>query len=169
MMNKRWTTNITLSWVSALIVVMMEITVAYAAPVAQTIAALIADKAGHEVNTTRQHSDWGLVYIFSAHCSHCQRFSPLLAAVSSEYALPVYAYSVDGQGLPAYPTPLIADDTLLHVFYGDQAVLYPATFFINVHSKRFVPLTRGALDATALRHTLHTILSNDGVKEALAP
>lgn len=74
--------------------------------------------------------------------------------MSGEQALPVYAYSVDGQGLPAYPAPLTADDTILHLFYEDQPVLYPATFFINVHSKRFVPLTRGALDVTALRQTL---------------
>ena len=161
-----------------LIVVSLAIN-AHADTAADTLATLIAHKTtpviDHRVSdsTLLSHQEvwgdhWGLVYIFSAHCPYCQRFSPVLATVSQQYAIPVYAYAIDGQGLPDYPAPLTANDTVLQLFYGDQPVLYPATFLVHLHSKRFVPLTRGMVDHATLQQTLQAILSDQRITASLA-
>jgi type-F conjugative transfer system pilin assembly thiol-disulfide isomerase TrbB len=170
------------------IMVVLAVT-AHAETAADTLAAVIADKttAASLASTTSMpladndssettilshqaawDDHWGLIYIFSSKCPYCQRFSPVLATVSQQHAIPVYAYAVDGQGSPDYPTPLTANDTVLQLFYGDQPVLYPATFLVHLHSKRFVPLTRGMVDRATLQQTLQAMLSDQQVTASLA-
>jgi type-F conjugative transfer system pilin assembly thiol-disulfide isomerase TrbB len=177
-----------LHWVVAIIIMVCCAMVAKAETAADTLAAVIAHKTtvASLASTTSMPltngdlsdvtilsnkkawgDSWGLIYIFSSQCSYCQRFSPVLAAVSQQHAIPVYAYAVDGQGLPDYPTPLTANDTVLRLFYGDQPVLYPATFLVHLHSKRFVPLTRGMVDRATLQQTLQAMLNDQQVTASL--
>ena len=98
----------------------------------------------------------GIVYIFSSQCPYCQSFSPILADVSRELQLPVYPYSVDGHGLPDFPTPLMAHEAILQVFYRGQPIIYPATFLVNLNNRAFVPLSIGAISREQLIQDLHT-------------
>lgn len=47
----------------------------------------------------------GLYFFFRGDCAYCHAFSPMLKQFEQKYGFTVFAISMDGQGLPLYPTP----------------------------------------------------------------
>jgi conjugal transfer pilus assembly protein TraF len=46
-----------------------------------------------------------LLFIFRSDCPYCHRLAPILKRFEQEYGLTVFPVSLDGRGLPEYPTP----------------------------------------------------------------
>lgn len=78
---------------------------------------------------------FAIVAFVKGSCPFCQRFAPILASYSKAHHVHVFAYSIDGQGLPEYPHPLTATPTITHLFFGQsQSITVPSTFLVNTHT-----------------------------------
>ena len=47
----------------------------------------------------------GLLFIFRSDCPYCHRFAPILKRFEQEFGMLVFPVSLDGKGLPEYPSP----------------------------------------------------------------
>ncbi len=47
----------------------------------------------------------GLLFIFRSDCPFCHRFAPIVKRFEQEFGMTVFAVSLDGRGLPEYPSP----------------------------------------------------------------
>ncbi len=66
-------------------------------------------------DSTREHDeeqqlralakDHGLIFFFRSDCPYCHAMAPLLKSLSNKYGIEVLGVSVDGKGLPDFPSP----------------------------------------------------------------
>ena len=133
------------------------------------------------INTKEQrlHSDiqtiktntqeYGLAFIFSSTCPHCQRFAPTLEAFAATTGLPVYAFSADGKGIHTYSKPLMATPDVMNTFFPNQeSIIYPALFLVNLNTRAHVPLSLGNVPFSALDTTYKAAMSYPHIKARLA-
>ena len=115
----------------------------------QTIAALVAERdVASAASTTRSElpthktddswqafsKQYAIVLFVSSTCPHCHRFAPIVKEFASHKGLSVYAYSIDGKGLPEYPSPLLATQEVKTKFYKVMSVVVPGVFIVNVNT-----------------------------------
>ena len=112
--------------------------------------------------------EYGLAFIFSSTCPYCHQFAPTLKQFAQQTGLPVYAFSVDGRGLPQYPQPLTATNDILTTFYQTSSnATYPALFLVNLNNRKHVPLAIGNVPLTALNTTYQASLTYPHIKSRL--
>jgi type-F conjugative transfer system pilin assembly thiol-disulfide isomerase TrbB len=126
---------------------------------------LLTLSAGLPVKAAMQHQ-YAIVFLFQGTCVHCQTFAPKLKRFTEQYALPTYAFTLDGRSLPEYPVPIPATEEVVHTFLtpGDNV---PATFLINVNSRKYVKVSFGDVSFAELEQSINGIMSDAAILEAM--
>lgn len=113
-------------------------------------------------------TEYGLAFFFSSKCPYCHQFAPTLEIFAKQTGLPVYAFSVDGLGLPQYPHPLTATQDIVQEFYHSTSNLtFPALFLVNLNNRKHVTLGLGNVPLSALQTTYQASLTLPHIKERL--
>lgn len=113
--------------------------------------------------------EYGLAFIFSSTCPHCQKFAPTLEAFAATTGLPVYAFSADGKGIHTYKQPLMANqDVLIEFFPNQESIVYPALFLVDLDTRAHVPLSLGNVPFSALDTTYKAAMSYPHIQARLA-
>lgn len=101
-----------------------------------------------------QHARYALVLFFSSRCVHCQRFTPGFMRLAKQDHLTVYAYSADGQGLPAAPNPLMATPQVMHTFFVNTPAAVPTVFAINTKTLAYTMVSQGEVSPQVMAQKL---------------
>ena len=125
------------------------------------IAALEAHKqttpspvASHATNAFTDR--YQLVLFYMQHCSHCQRFDPILRQVADQGGLSVFAYTLDGGTLPSFPNAVPAPPSVIHTFFQQGIpIATPTLFMVNVNTLKSVLISQGEVGEGQLNARLH--------------
>ncbi|GLO64181.1 hypothetical protein MACH09_46890 [Vibrio sp. MACH09] len=122
------------------------------------------------VSLTPSHAamsnEYAIVFLFQNSCGYCHRFAPQVTKASQSLGIPVYAFSLDGEGIPDFPVPFPATQETRDTFLVDSKVV-PATFLINVNSRKFTRITTGYFEPPILYQGLSSAINDPEVQEAL--
>lgn len=103
--------------------------------------------------------DWKVVLFMQSACQYCQKFDPVLKAISQQTGLSVFPISLDGRGDTTYPDVLPATpDVMVEYFQNGMPVATPTTFLTNVNTMETWPLLQGAAEDTEFRARLDEVL-----------
>ncbi|AHM76626.1 type-F conjugative transfer system pilin assembly thiol-disulfide isomerase TrbB [Yersinia hibernica] len=103
--------------------------------------------------------DWKVVLFMQSTCQYCQKFDPVLKAISQQTGLSVFPISLDGRGDTAYPDVLPATpDVMVEYFQSGMPVATPTTFLTNVNTMETWPLLQGAAENAEFRARLDEVL-----------
>lgn len=111
-------------------------------------------------SSTANPHEYALVFFFRSDCSYCHSFAPKLQQLAAQTGTYTYAFSLDNQGIPGFEVPIPATPDIASTFFDDpRNVTVPASFLINVNTRKFVRLTVGDVSQTQLqqsyRHSLN--------------
>ncbi len=111
---------------------------------------------------------YALVFFFDSSCPYCHQTAPKITRLSERFQLPVYAFSVDGAGIAGFDVPIPITPEIGQTFFPnqDQAVM-PATFLMNVNSRKFSRLSMGDVPESTLAQSIENALNDPRVQEAL--
>ncbi|WP_172380014.1 type-F conjugative transfer system pilin assembly thiol-disulfide isomerase TrbB [Vibrio sp. Vb339] len=114
------------------------------------------------------HHQYALVFFFESTCPYCHKIAPKITRLSERFGLPVYAFSVDGPGMAGFETPIPVTPKIGRTFFptNGQAVM-PATFLMNVNSRKFSRLSIGDVPENTLAQSIRNALNDPRVQEAL--
>ncbi|EAA0562715.1 type-F conjugative transfer system pilin assembly thiol-disulfide isomerase TrbB [Salmonella enterica subsp. enterica serovar Lexington] len=115
---------------------------------------------GRQVNL----ADWKVVLFMQGQCPYCQKFDPVLKALSQQYGFTVFPYTLDGQGDVAWPEALQVPPEVMQTFFPNIPVATPTTFLVNVHTMEALPLLQGATDAAGFMARVDTVLQMYNVR-----
>ncbi|EFE93302.1 type-F conjugative transfer system pilin assembly thiol-disulfide isomerase TrbB [Serratia odorifera] len=120
-------------------------------------------------NGTRVNlADWTVVLFMQGHCSFCQKFDPLIKAMSAQHGFPLFVYTFDGQGDQTFPEAIPAPPDVMRTFFPGLPVASPTTFLVNVHTLATYPIIQGAADEAAFMARLDTVLQ-DATQKGVTP
>jgi type-F conjugative transfer system pilin assembly thiol-disulfide isomerase TrbB len=120
-------------------------------------------------NGTRVNlADWTVVLFMQGHCSFCQKFDPLIKAMSAQHGFPLFVYTFDGQGDVTFPEAIPAPPDVMRTFFPGLPVASPTTFLVNVHTLATYPIIQGAADEAAFMARLDTVLQ-DATQKGVTP
>lgn len=89
---------------------------------------------------------YGLVFFLRSDCPSCQRFAPILKTFAAQYGFSVLPVSLDGPGVPEFPTPkpnaLLAQKLKVDVV--------PTVFLVDPVRNHLRPVSYGFTDASTL-------------------
>lgn len=135
-------------------------------PVSEALNA--ARNKPHLPQPTPRQAQYGLAFIFSSHCAYCHKFAPTLQTFAKQTQLPVYAFSVDGLGLPQYPRPLTATRDIIEAFYHTtHNLVFPSLFLVNLNNRKHVTLSIGNVPLSALNTTYQASMTLPHLKAQL--
>ncbi|WP_269936350.1 type-F conjugative transfer system pilin assembly thiol-disulfide isomerase TrbB [Serratia liquefaciens] len=109
-------------------------------------------------------ADWTVVLFMQGHCSFCQKFDPLIKAMSAQHGFPLFVYTFDGQGDVTFPEAIPAPPDVMRTFFPGLPVASPTTFLVNVHTLATYPIIQGAADEAAFMARLDTVLQDATVQ-----
>ena len=89
---------------------------------------------------------YGLVFFLRSDCPSCQRFAPVLKTFAAQYGFSVLPVSLDGTGLPEFPTP--KPNALLAQKLEVDVV--PTVFLVDPVRNHLLPVSYGFTDASTL-------------------
>lgn len=111
---------------------------------------------------------YALVFFYRSDCSYCHQFAPKFKALAHATHLPTYVFSLDNRPLPDYPVPIPATADISQRFFDNpRSITVPATFLINVNSRKFVKVSIGNVSYPALKASVDGLLSDPHVLDAL--
>ncbi|MGR5464888.1 conjugal transfer protein TraF [Photobacterium damselae] len=141
----------------------------YSNPVHEALQAAINKPVKQEQPKKHpRQAQYGLAFIFSSKCPYCHKFAPTLKTFAAQTGLPVYAFSVDGLGLPQYPNPLTATRDIVQEFYHTTSnITYPALFLVNLDNRKHVTLGLGNVPLSALQTTYQASMTLPHLKAQL--
>lgn len=99
----------------------------------------------------------GLIFFFRSDCPYCHAMAPTLKMLSEKYGIEVLGVSIDGRGLPEFPTP--ADGRAQAQAWGIERV--PALFIGSKETGDKAPIGFGAM---ALSEIVNRIFVLTGTK-----
>lgn len=90
-------------------------------------------------------SHYALVLFYESTCPHCQRFTPIVAAVAAQQNIKLYAFTLNGGTLPAVAKDTApANPDIVNNFYQNApSHEVPAVFLVNVNTMAFLPVSVG--------------------------
>ncbi|ENM5730739.1 type-F conjugative transfer system pilin assembly thiol-disulfide isomerase TrbB [Vibrio mimicus] len=113
-------------------------------------------------------NQYALVFFFESTCPHCHQTAPKITRLGARFQLPVYAFSVDGAGIPGFEVPIPVTPEIGRTFFpANRNAVLPAIFLMNVNSRRFSRLSIGDVPESTLAQSLQQALSDPRVQEAL--
>lgn len=95
----------------------------------------------------------GLFFIFRSDCPYCHKFAPVLKRFEANYGLTVFPVSLDGGGLPEYPSAMTDNGIAAKL---DVRVV-PAVFLAVPGSGEITPIGYGVMAASELAERIYTI------------
>lgn len=104
--------------------------------------------------------DHVLMFFFRGDCPYCHTYAPILKAFAESNGLTVLPISLDGGGLPEFPSPKV-DNGISKTLNVAQV---PATFVAQPFSGKISPLGFGVLSSEQLAERLTVITSPDTAK-----
>jgi conjugal transfer pilus assembly protein TraF len=96
----------------------------------------------------------GLFFFFRSDCPYCHKFAPVLRHFERDYGLTVFAVSLDGGGLPEYPTPLTDNGMAANL----NVRMVPAVFLAVPGTREITPIGYGVMAETELVERIHAIM-----------
>ncbi|MFB9214273.1 conjugal transfer protein TraF [Vibrio sinaloensis] len=113
-------------------------------------------------------NQYALVFFFDSTCNFCHRTAPKITLLGEQFQLPIYAFSVNGKGIPGFEVPIPVTPDIARTFFPQTAYpTLPATFLINVNSRKFARLSEGDVSLNQLSTSIQSALSDPRVLEAL--
>jgi conjugal transfer pilus assembly protein TraF len=88
----------------------------------------------------------GLIFIFRSDCPYCHRFAPILKRFEQEFGLLVLPVSLDGSGLPEYPSPQMDNGIATRL----NASVVPALYLTAPSKREIRPIGFGVIALTDL-------------------
>lgn len=95
----------------------------------------------------------GLFFFFRSDCPYCHKFAPVLKRFEQEFGLTVFAVSLDGGGLPEYPTPLTDNGMATNL----KVSVVPAIFLAVPGTREITPIGYGVMAETDIVERIHAI------------
>ena len=95
----------------------------------------------------------GLFFIFRSDCPYCHKFAPVLKRFEANYGLTVFPVSLDGRGLPEYPSAMADNGVAAKL---DVRVV-PAVFLAVPGSGEITPIGYGVMAEEELAERIYTI------------
>lgn len=122
--------------------------------------------------TTSAHAamqnQYALVFFFESTCPYCHKTAPKITRLGEKFQLPVYAFSVDGVGIAGFEVPIPVTPEIGRTFFPSNGkAVMPATFLMNVNSRKFSRLSIGDVPESTLAQSIQQALSDPRVQEAL--
>ena len=83
----------------------------------------------------------GLLFIFRSDCPYCHRFAPILKRFEQEFGMLVFPVSLDGGGLPEYPSPQLDNGIAARL----NAAVVPALYLTTPSKREIRPVGFGVM------------------------
>ena len=106
------------------------------------------DEKFSDFDTVNQ--SYALVVFYRSTCPHCQHFIPVLAQFGNDAGFKIYAYSTDGQSLPALQDTMPMTPSIEKTFFDSPNIEVPSLFIINTKTMQTYLIDRGEMDYTGL-------------------
>ena len=115
-----------------------------------------------------QNSPYALVFFFRSDCPYCHSFSSTLKQFTDINRMQTYAFSLNGKALAEFPVPIPATPDISRLFFENpRSITVPATFLINVNTRKFVKVSIGDVSYDQLNQSVHGILNDPLILEAM--
>lgn len=111
-------------------------------------------------------TEYAIVFIMQSSCHWCHQIAPSVKKTSKALNLPIYTFTLDGGGIPEFQVPIPATQKIRDEFLVQTKVV-PATYLINVNSRKFTRITEGIADYPTLYNGFSNALNDPEVREAL--
>lgn len=132
------------------------------------ILSLITWLAFVPVSQASMNNQYAMVFFFRSDCAYCHAFAPKLKQFTEINGLSTYAFSLDGKSLAQYPVPIPATPEVSQMFFDNpRSITVPATFLINVNSRKFVRVSVGDVSYQQLEQSVNGIFNDASVLEAM--
>ncbi|KOO13736.1 type-F conjugative transfer system pilin assembly thiol-disulfide isomerase TrbB [Vibrio europaeus] len=113
-------------------------------------------------------NQYAMVFFYRSDCPHCHNFAPKFKAFAEQKQLQTYVFSLDNKPLQDYPVPIPATPEIAQQFFEEpRNITVPATFLINVNSRKFVKVSIGDVSYSELAQSVEGILSDQNVLKAI--
>ncbi len=99
--------------------------------------------------------DHVIFFFFRGDCPYCHTYAPILKAFADQNGMTVVPVSLDGGGLPEFPTPR-QDNGIARTLNVDQV---PATFIAQPFAGTITPLGFGVLSTSQLSERITVVMS----------
>lgn len=96
-----------------------------------------------------------IFFFFRGDCPYCHTYAPILKAFTEQNGMRVVPVSLDGGGLPEFPTPR-QDNGIAKTLNVDQV---PATFIAQPFAGTITPLGFGVLSTSQLSERITVVMS----------
>lgn len=97
--------------------------------------------------------EWGIFFFFRSDCPYCHVMAQTLTWMSQAHGITIFPISLDGSGLPQYPTP--RRDNGLATQLGVTEV--PMMVLGNIRDQRLVPLGSGVVSSQEMIERIHIL------------
>ena len=101
-----------------------------------------------------------LFFFFRSDCPYCHQFAPLLKDFEAKFGLHIVPISVDGPGLPAFPSPRV-DNGIAHTLDVRQV---PALFLAEPRGGKITPIGYGVLSESELLERIQVVTQPEADK-----
>lgn len=113
-------------------------------------------------------NDYALVFFFRSDCPFCHKFAPKLKQFAAQTGTYTYAFSLDNQGIAGFEVPIPSTPDIASMFFENpRSVTVPATFLINVNTRKFVRLTVGDVTTAQLQQSYLQSLNDPQVIDSM--
>lgn len=137
--------------------------------------ALLLSTSSHAQSRTSTHNqqavnpaDYALVFFFRSDCPYCHQFAPKLQQLAAQTGTFTYAFSLDNKGIPGFEVPIPPTPDIASTFFENpRNITVPATFLINVNTRKFVRLSVGDVSAAQLQQSYQQSLNDPLVVASL--
>lgn len=107
------------------------------------------------------NDQYAMVFFFRSDCTYCHRFAPKLKQFTQNQTLTTYAFTLDGGSLPEYPVPIPATPDISQLFFDNpRNITVPATFLINVNTRKYVRISVGDVSYAQLNQSVQGVFSD---------
>ncbi|PCD85511.1 type-F conjugative transfer system pilin assembly thiol-disulfide isomerase TrbB [Vibrio mediterranei] len=107
------------------------------------------------------NDQYAMVFFFRSDCTYCHRFAPKLKQFTQHQALTTYAFTLDGGSLPEYLVPIPATPDISQLFFDNpRNITVPATFLINVNTRKYVRISVGDVSYAQLNQSVQGVFSD---------
>ena len=126
----------------------------------------------HSANASEQptamNGQYAMVYFFRSDCGYCRKFAPKFKAFAKQNNLFTYAFTLDGKGTPDYQSPIPSTPDIAQQFFSDPSnITVPATFLVNVNTRKYAKVSIGDVSSYQLQETFTSIMNDHKLLEAL--